>query len=318
MKQKILKHIRNSDSYISGEDLSRIFDISRAGIWKHIQELRREGYEIDAVPHLGYRLKNAPDKLLPDEIKFGLDTKIIGKNIYHYEIVNSIMDIAFNLAMDSSPEGTVVCAESQHRGRGRLGRGWFSPKSKGIYLSIVLRPTFEPSQTPKLTLLAAVAVAEAIRENTGINCQIKWPNDILVNEKKLGGILTELNAEMDRTKFVILGIGINVNTKKASLPPKATSLKEEKKETVSRVELTREILKQIDSFYSLFQKEGFSPIVKKWKHLSSTLGKRVKVTSQNKQVEGEALDIDKDGSLLIRKDSGFIEKIYAGDLARLR
>ncbi|MFH1655708.1 MAG: biotin--[acetyl-CoA-carboxylase] ligase [Candidatus Omnitrophota bacterium] len=318
MKQKILKHIRNSDSYISGEDLSRIFDISRAGIWKHIQELRRDGYEIDAVPHLGYRLKNAPDKLLPDEIKFGLDTKIIGKDIYHYEIANSTMDIAFNLALDSSPEGTVVCAESQHKGRGRLGRSWLSPKSKGVYLSIILRPSFIPSETPKLTLLAAVAVAEAIREVSGLTPQIKWPNDLLLNEKKVGGILTELNAEMDRTKFVILGIGINVNTKKSSLPAGAISLKEEKKESVSRVELTKAILRNIDMLYSLFQKEGFSPIIEKWRDLSSTLGKRVKVSSQNKQIEGEALDIDKDGGLLIRKDSGFIEKIYAGDLTRLR
>jgi BirA family biotin operon repressor/biotin-[acetyl-CoA-carboxylase] ligase len=318
MKQKILRYIRKSNTYISGEELSRILDISRAAIWKYVQELRQDGYEIEAVPHLGYRLTGLPDRLLPEEIRFGLDTKIIGKNIYYYETVNSTMDIAFNLALSSSLDGIVVCSEAQQRGRGRLGRSWISPKSKGIYLSIVLRPSFSPNETPKLTLLAAVAVAEAIRQAAGIICQIKWPNDILVNGKKVGGILTELNAEMDRVKFVILGIGINVNTKKTSLPSGATSLKEEKGDAISRLELTKNLLRQIDSFYSLFQKEGFIPIVEQWRVLSSTLGKRVKVSYQNRSIEGEALDIDKDGSLLIRNDLGFIEKIYAGDLVKLR
>ena len=298
--------------------MSRIFDISRAGIWKHIQELRQDGYDIEAVPHLGYRLAGLPDKLFPEEIKFGLDTKIIGKNIYHYEAVKSTMDVAFNLAMESSPEGTVVFAETQVHGRGRLGRTWLSKKSKGLYMSIILRPSFLPNETPKLTLLASVAVAEAIREVTRLGCHIKWPNDVLVNERKIGGILTELNAEMDRTKFVILGIGLNVNTKKSTLPSRASSIKEEKKETTSRIELTKEILERLDKLYILFQKEGFQPIIEKWRQLSSTLGKRVKVTCQSRLVEGEALDVDVDGGLLIRKDSGLTEKIYTGDLVRLR
>lgn len=318
MKQRILKHIRKANTYISGEELSRICDISRAGIWKHIQELRHDGYDIEAVPNLGYRLVATPDKLLPEEIKSGLDTKIIGKNIYHYDVVASTMDTAFKFALDSMDEGTVVCAESQHAGRGRLGRSWVSPKSKGIYLSVVLRPHFSPNETPRLTLLIALAVCEAIKRITNLDCQIKWPNDILVNEKKVGGILTELNAEMDRTKFVILGIGINVNTKKNFLPPGATSLKEEKSEVISRIELTKEILRQIDHLYLLFQKEGFGAILEKIKHLSSTLNKRVKAISQGKEIEGQATDIDKDGSLLIRRDSGFIEKIYTGDIVRLR
>jgi len=318
MKQRILKHIRKANTYISGEELSRICDISRAGIWKHIQELKHDGYDIEAVPNLGYRFVAPPDKLLPEEIKSGLDTKIIGKNIYHYDVVSSTMDTAFKLALESLDEGTVVCAESQHAGRGRLGRSWVSPKSKGIYLSVILRPHFSPNETPRLTLLTALAVCEAIKKTTGLDCQIKWPNDILVNEKKVGGILTELNAEMDRTKFVILGIGVNVNTKKSFLPSGATSLKEEKTEAVSRIELTREILRQIDHLYLLFQKEGFSAILEKIKHLSSTLNKRVKAISQGKEIEGQAADIDKDGALLIRRDSGFIEKIYTGDIIRLR
>lgn len=318
MKQTILRYVRKSDSYISGEELSKICKVSRAAIWKHIQELRDEGYEIEAVPHLGYRLAASPDKLLPEEIGFDLETKIIGKVFHHYEVVNSTMDIAFDLAVQGSSEGTVICAEAQGRGRGRLGRSWLSPKSKGIYLSIILRPSFAANETPKLTLLSAVAVAEAIREITDIRCQIKWPNDILVEGKKVGGILTELNAEMDRTKFIILGIGINVNSKKSQLPPHATSLKEEKKESVSRVDLTRQIIRQLDNYYSLFKKKGFLAIIEQWRELSATLNRRVKVSSQKRFIEGEALDIDTDGALLIRNDHGLIEKIYSGDLVSLR
>ncbi|HOX54898.1 MAG: biotin--[acetyl-CoA-carboxylase] ligase [Candidatus Omnitrophica bacterium] len=318
MKEKILKHIRKASSYISGEELSSVCDISRAGIWKHIQELRQDGYDIEAVPNLGYRLVSSPDKLLPEEIKFGLNTKIVGRHIYHYEVVGSTMDAAFKLAMESHDEGAVVCAESQHAGRGRLGRSWVSPKSKGIYLSVILKPKISPNETPRLTLLTALAVCEAIKKVAALECQIKWPNDILINERKIGGILTEINAETDRTKFVILGLGVNVNTKKSFLPTGATSLKEEKDEAISRIELTREILRQIEHLYLVFQKEGFGAILDKIKHLSSTLNKRVKAVSRGAEIEGEATDIDKDGALLIRKDSGFIEKIYTGDIIKLR
>jgi len=318
MKEDIIKFIKKREGYISGEEISKHFNISRAGIWKQIQHLRKDGYEIVAVPHLGYRLESSPDKLLPQEIGFELGTKIIGKNIYHFDSVDSTMDIAFKLGIGGVVEGAVVCAETQIKGRGRMGRIWASPKSKGIYISIILRPQLLPNEAAKLTLLSAVAVSEAIRDTTGLLSYIKWPNDILINDRKLGGILIEMDAEMDIVKFAIIGIGINVNSKRAHLPDKATSLKEENGEAVSRVELLKEILRKIEKLYLLLQREGFHPVVERWRELSSTLGKRVKISYHREHIEGEAIDVDLDGGLLIRNDSGFIEKIMAGDVIRIR
>ena len=318
MKEEILKFLKKQDSHISGEEISRHFNISRAGIWKQIQGLRKDGYEIVAVPHLGYRLASFPDKLLPQEINFELNTKIIGRDIRHFDSVDSTMDIAFTLGINGAKEGAVVCAEIQKKGRGRMGRVWDSPKSKGICISIILRPKLLPNETAKLTLLSAVAVSEAIRDIIGLLSYIKWPNDILINEKKVGGILTEMDAEMDIVKFAVIGIGINVNTNRSSLPDKATSLKEEKGKPIPRVELLKEILRKIESLYLLLQKEGFSPIIERWRELSSTLGRRVKISYHKEYIEGEAIDVDLDGGLLIRNDTGFIEKIMAGDVVRVR
>ncbi|MFC1704087.1 biotin--[acetyl-CoA-carboxylase] ligase [Candidatus Omnitrophota bacterium] len=318
MKHALLEKLRKNPNHISGEDLSRSFKISRSAIWKHIQELKKDGYDILAVPHLGYKLENSPDTLLPEEIQFDLRTTFIGKKVYFFETTTSTMDVAFNLGLDRASEGTVVCAEVQTKARGRLGRSWVSFKKKGIYFSVLLRPSLLPNETPKLTLLSAVAVVQAIKEITGLEAHIKWPNDILIDDKKVGGILTELDAETDAVKFVVIGIGINANVTKSAVPSHATSLKIECGREVSRVELTKEILRRIEALYIEFQKEGFHPIIERWRELSSTLGKRVRVTCHKEKVEGEALDVDMDGGLLIRKDSGFMEKIYTGDVTRLR
>jgi BirA family biotin operon repressor/biotin-[acetyl-CoA-carboxylase] ligase len=318
MRQEILKFIKNRNGYISGEEISRHFNISRAGIWKQIQGLRKEGYEIVAVPHLGYRLESTPDKLLPQEVSFGLNTKIIGKYIHHFDCVDSTMDVAFKLGISGYPEGTVVCAETQKKGRGRMGRSWLSPKSKGIYASIILRPKLLPNETARLTLLSAVAISEAIRDMTGLFSYIKWPNDILINDRKLGGILTEIDAEMDIVKFAIIGLGINVNAKSSQLPPRATSISQEKGGVFSRVELLREILRKLDKLYLLLQRQGFGPVIERWRELSSTIGRRVKVSYKREHIEGEAIDVDLDGGLLIRSDYGFIEKIMAGDVIKVR
>lgn len=318
MNEKILTLLRNSSTYVSGEDISRHLGISRSAIWKHVQELREEGYDIVAVPHLGYELVSVPDKLLPDEIYSGLNTKIIGTKIYHYDMVNSTMDVAMDFGMKDCPEGVVVCAEAQSKGRGRLGRIWTSFKNKGIYLSIILKPNISPVESPELTLLSAVSVCQAIRKISKLDCLIKWPNDLIIDNRKVGGILTEMNAEMDRIKFVVIGIGINVNTPQSLLPPKATSLKEQSGERVSRIELTRQILREMESEYISFQKHGFKNIIEKWKKFSTTLGHRVKIISNNENIEGEALDIDTDGGLLVRRDSGFVEKVMVGDVVKLR
>jgi BirA family biotin operon repressor/biotin-[acetyl-CoA-carboxylase] ligase len=224
------------------------------------------------------------------------------------------MDIATAQGAAGTAEGLLVLAESQGKGRGRVGRGWYSPKAKGIYMSLLLRPDIGPAQAPVLTLLAAISVCEAVKAAAGLEAKIKWPNDILINNKKLGGILTELSAETDRVRFAVVGIGLNVNNDKGQLPEGATSLKEQKKEELSRLGVLQELLRRIEQNYFLFRKKGASPVIEKWRQFNLTLGRRVRVLYHRQHLEGQALDVDKDGGLLIRKDSGITVKVSAGDI----
>ncbi|MCX5715066.1 MAG: biotin--[acetyl-CoA-carboxylase] ligase [Candidatus Omnitrophica bacterium] len=318
MHERILDFLKSKKEYVSGEELSVLLKVSRQALWKHIQQLKDAGYDIVAVPHLGYRLINSPDRLFPVEIKNQLHTKYIARNIHYLESVSSTMDIAEELAIKGAPDGTVVIAESQTKGRGRMARTWHSPKYKGIYLSLILRPKILPGATPVLTLLCAVSICEAIDAACALQVRIKWPNDILLQHKKVGGILTELNAEMDSTRFVIIGIGLNVNNDKNSLIPGATSLREHNKEELNRVQLLQEILRRIESNYLKFQQEGAPPIIQKWKAYNITLGKRIKLLHQNEHLEGMAVDIDKDGGLLLRNDAGLTQKVTSGDIVHCR
>ena len=270
------------------------------------------------MPHLGYRIHSIPDRLFDFEVTRDLGTKFIGKKIYYFDSLPSTMDEALKLGLENAPEGSLVLAEAQTKGKGRLGRIWFSPKYKGIYLSLILRPKIIPSEASILTLLSAVSVCDAIKKICAVDIQIKWPNDILINNKKVGGILTQLNAETDRVGIVAIGIGINVNNDKKTLIAGATSLKEQVKENVSRVELVRQLLRQLEMEYRLFQHKGSKPIFERWRQHSITLGRRVKVYTQNKHYEGEALDIDVDGGLIIRNDAGLNTKVTAGDVMHCR
>lgn len=310
--------LKKKPEYVSGEEISRELGMTRAAIWKHIHELKELGYDIVAVPHLGYRLLSCPDRLFPWEVKYRLKNRLIGRAVYYYDSLPSTMNRAMELGFAGAPEGALVIAEGQTRGRGRMSREWFSPKYKGIYLSLILRPQILPTQTPLLTLLAAVSICEVIRQINGQDVKIKWPNDIIIRHRKLGGILTELNAEMDVTRFVVIGIGLNVNNDKKTLVPGAISLREHKKEDLDRVNLLQEILRGIERNYLLFQKEGSRIIVDKWRDFSLTLGKRIKIICHKEQLEGEAVDIDTDGGLLVRRDSGLVEKIMSGDVIHCR
>ncbi|MCX5704919.1 MAG: biotin--[acetyl-CoA-carboxylase] ligase [Candidatus Omnitrophica bacterium] len=318
MNERIIEFLKKKDGYVSGDAIAQRLGITRQGLWKHIQELKELGYDIVAVPHLGYKIESIPDRLFPFEVTRDLDTKFTGKKIHYYEAVPSTMDLAMELGMKGSPEGTVVLAETQTKGKGRLGRIWFSPKYKGIYLSLILRPKFSPQRTPLLTLLSAVSICEAIKEHCGIDSQIKWPNDILIHNKKVAGILTELNAEMDEVNFVIIGIGLNVNNEKKSLISGSTSLREAREEEISRVALLQEILRRIEANYIHFEQKGPKVIIDKWREYSVTLGKRVKVYSHREHIEGQAVNIDIDGGLMVRKDSGLTVKVMAGDVVHCR
>jgi len=318
MQQKILEYLNNKEDYISGDAISSRLGISRQALWKHIQELRDAGYDIEAVPHLGYRLKACPDRLFDYEVSRGLRTKILGKTIYYFDSLASTMHEALKLGLAGAQEGTVIFAETQTKGKGRLGRVWSSPKYKGIYMSLILRPKIEPSQASVLTLLAAISACQAIKNICSLDVQVKWPNDLLAENKKLGGILTELNAETDRVDFVDIGMGLNVNNEKKTLPEGGASLKEITGKDIDRVELARELLRQLEADYLLFQHKGAVPIIEKSKELSMTLGRRVKVHTSKDNYEGEALDIDTDGGLVLRDNSGINVKITAGDVMHCR
>ena len=255
-----------------------------------------------------------PDKLIPFEIQLNLKTDFVAKRIVYYETIGSTMESAFELGLQGAQEGTVVYAEAQTNGKGRLGRAWSSPKQKGIYLSVLLRPKLRPGDAAKFTFLSSVAVCEAINNVCGLDAQIKWPNDILINQGKVAGILIELNAEAESVKFIVIGIGINVNTNIKNLPINATSLKNETGKQVSRIKLAREILSNLEKWYVVWKQEGFVPIIKRWKELSVTLGKEVRISDFGKSVEGTAVDIDEHGGLMIRNGSGIIVKKMTGDV----
>ncbi|MFA4993353.1 MAG: biotin--[acetyl-CoA-carboxylase] ligase [Candidatus Omnitrophota bacterium] len=318
MKEKILDYLKKEQEYLSGDEISGRLGISRQGLWKHIQDLKDLGYDIVAVPHLGYRLLSSPDRLFALETTHGLNTKFIAKKIHYFDYLASTMDLAMQLGIQAAPHGTVVLAESQTKGRGRLGRSWFSPKYKGIYMSLILRPDISPSASSVLTLLSAVSICEAVKTVTGLDAQIKWPNDVFIANKKIAGILTEMNSEVDKVNFVVIGIGLNVNNDKKSLIAQATSLKEQAGQPVNRVALLQELLRGIENNYSLLEDKGAQAIIDKWRNFSLTLGRRVKIYYQDKHIEGQAVDIDRDGALLIRKDSGLTQKVFSGDVTHCR
>lgn len=318
MQDKILALLKHKSDYISGEEIAHRLKVSRQALWKHIQDLRDTGYDIAAVPHLGYRLDGSPDRLLPSELTSDLSTKFIGRKIYYFDHLSSTMDIATQLGLKNASEGTIVVAEAQTKGRGRLGRSWLSPKYKGIYFSLILRPKTLLNITPVITLLSAVSICEAIKEVTGLDSQIKWPNDIFINNKKLAGILTEFSGTTDEASFVIIGIGLNVNNDKKSLLQNATSLKEQRKEPISRLDLLRSLLAIMEKNYLVFQREGSKPIIDKWRHHNLTLQRRIRVSYHNQHLEGTAVDIDIDGALLLRKDSGIVQRVTAGDITHCR
>jgi BirA family biotin operon repressor/biotin-[acetyl-CoA-carboxylase] ligase len=319
MRSNILDILRQANgTYVSGEDIARTMNVSRTAVWKHIRELKQAGYAIDSHSRSGYCLMETPDLLLPNEIQNGRKTKIIGKDIQYYKEVISTNNQAKFAAQQDADEGTIIVSETQSSGRGRLARGWYSPVEKGIWFSVILRPHFLPQEAPKCTLMAAVAIAKAIATITEIQVGIKWPNDILYNKQKLVGILTEMNAEMDCINYIIIGMGINVNIQKNEFPLElqqiATSLAIIKGEKISRVKLLNEILFQIETLYNIAQAEGFVKILEEWKKYSVTLGKTVDVIGINDTFMGAAMDIDADGALLVKTETG-IKRVLAGDVS---
>ncbi len=321
-KDDILQHLRASRTgYVSGAELAAAMGVSRTAVWKHIKALVREGYVIEAVPSKGYRLTSAPDVILVREVRKGLDTRTIGRgDIVHYAEISSTNTLAMDLAQKGSADGTVVIAETQAGGKGRLGRTWISPRGN-LYLSVILRPAVPVHKAPLITLMGAVAVAAAIREHLGVPAGIKWPNDILVSGKKVSGLLTEMSAEPDRIRHIVLGIGVNVNMDVAELPPEvrktSTTLAAVTGKHVDRNRLLKAVLARLDRWYHRFLKNE-AEVLKAWEGMNVTLGNRVAVTGTGARLEGLAHSVDAEGRLILKLDDDTLRQVAAGDVTIIK
>ena len=303
--------------YISGEKLSRRLSVTRTSVWKHVRALRGQGYRIESLPHCGYRLISCPDTMAPLEVRKQLDCRVLGREVYCFAEVGSTQDEAFRMAQKGAPEGTLVIAEQQVGGRGRVGRAFFSPPG-GLWFSFILRPQLRPQLCLPLSLMAGVAVSEAVREFTGLPAVLKWPNDVLVGGKKVVGILAELVAETDVVRFVICGIGVNANISREAFPvelsPIATSLSLELGRAVPLTRLLCRIVESLDRRYTDFLARGPEYILDAWRRSPNVLGVRVRVTLAGEVIQGTALDLDEEGALLVKTDGGSVKRVTVGDV----
>lgn len=318
MRKKILNILRNSkDEYISGEKLSEELGITRAGIWKHIKNLKESGYVIESISNRGYKLISTPDIIDGNEILPLLTTKYMGRNFIHYDEVDST-NVKCRKECNNNPiEGTVIVAEEQTNGKGRLGRGWISPKGTGIWMSIVLTPKISPIVAPRSTLIGAAAVYTALKD-MGIPVGVKWPNDIVINGKKICGILTEMNAEIERINYVIMGIGINVNMDSfpEELKEKATSLKIELGNEIDRKKLVAAILNNLENYYDDFKNTGdISRVMKVCREGSLLIGKEVRIINGSNEAICTVLDIDDEGELIVRYKDGTVSRVISGEVS---
>ena len=319
MDEEILRLLRSHPSgFVSGEEISRLLKLSRTAIWKRVKKLRTLGYVIEALPRMGYRLIQSPDLLLPSEIGPLLRTEWMGKKVHYFNSIDSTNSTAYQLALNGAEEGEVVIGESQKKGRGRLGRQWVSPPFLNLYLSVVLRPKIPPHRASLITFMAAVAAAETIEKHSGLTPSIKWPNDLLLRKKKVAGLLNEIHSETDRIHFVILGMGVNLNMDAKEFPKeirtKATSLKEERGQPVSRKAFAALLLEALERWYEIFLKEGGAPVLKAWRDRAQIRGKKVRVTSFDEVLIGRAIDVDSDGALILETRGGKRKRIVAGDV----
>ena len=319
----VLKILEESPGPISGERIAEQLGVTRSAVWKQIRELRRLGYDITSSRAKGYRLEATTDRLLPHEIHKRLRTRFIGKQIRYFDRTASTSWIGKQLASENDPEklhGMVIIAEEQTGGVGRLGRAWVSPAG-GIWITIVLKPEIPIDHLFMVTMAGSIAIARAIRKEYNLSALIKWPNDIFVGDKKVGGLLLELAAEADTVHYSLLGIGIDANISLDDLPPNlkgtVTSLEAEVGHEIDRVALLARVLREFELRYQQLEDEEYDSIIREWKSLSLTLDQRVAIRTINKTFEGEAIDIDDRGALIIRRDNGRIERVIAGDCFQL-
>ncbi len=317
MKELILHTLKEKQSYVSGEELSNRLGVSRTAVWKHINELRKEGYAIESSSKKGYRLSGLPDILDSREVSVP-EGQQIGRELVHFTDIDSTNNYAKKIGNEGCLHGTVITAERQTLGRGRVGRLWQSDNNRGLWFSMVLRPDLEPEKVQIITLAASIAVVEGIFEVLGINCGIKWPNDIILDSCKLGGILTELSAEPGHVNYVVVGIGLNVNQDSGDfdqeLQDKAISLKLYTGKTQARSKILSAILKSFENIYTTMLEGKTSHIIDKWNKYSVTIGKEVRIISREVEYIGTAQSIALDGKLVVKCKDGAVREVSSGEV----
>lgn len=317
MKSEILSALREAEDYVSGQYLCEKLGVSRTAVWKGIQKLRQEGYVIEAVSNKGYRLAGTEDVLNADELKSLRKTGWIGREIHYFDVTDSTNLRAKQLAEKGSCHGTLVVADRQDAGRGRRGKSWTSPAGISVYMSLLLKPEIKPESASMLTLIAGLSVARAIKEGAGISPQIKWPNDIVINGKKVCGILAELSTEIEQIHYVVVGIGINVRNREfpEEIAPIATSIVLEGKEEIRRAELIEAVCRFFEHYYDIFCKTNdLSALCQEYNEYLVNRGRQVKVLDPQKSFEGKALGITDKGELVVETEEG--EKLVsAGEVS---
>ena len=318
MKAKILALLRQREDYVSGQELCERFGVSRTAVWKAIGQLKKEGYRIEAVQNRGYRLASRQQVYGQHELVSRMDTVWAGKPVYFYDELGSTNLQAKLDAENGAKEGTLIVADMQTAGRGRRGRTWSSPPGTNVYFTLILKPDFRVELASMVTLVMGLAVAEGIEKTCGLGARIKWPNDIVLNGKKLVGILTEMSSEIDYINHVVIGVGINVNMDSFSeeIAKTATSLRIETGQVMKRSTLIAEIMKHFERDYDTFLRTGdLSGIRQAYNSLLVNCGKEVRILGAKEPYQALALGINDGGELLVRRQDGSEEAVYAGEVS---
>lgn len=317
-KEQILQKLRASaGSYLSGESLSEEFDISRTTVWKHINALRAEGYAISSVTNRGYCLQEEPDILTAESIRASLPTRVIGQNLVVLPVTDSTNNEAKRMALLGAPHGTVVIAEEQTGGKGRLGRAWRSPPGRGLWFSLLLRPHCSPQQASRMTLLAGLVICRTLRKVAGVPAKVKWPNDVVIGSRKICGILTEMGAEMEQVEYVVIGPGVNIH--EGSYPDdireRAITLEEATGKKWNRAYLMRLFLEEFEHILDENQKNGLQTLLPAYRDLCVTLGRTVYCDRGGTELRGTAVDITEEGELVVETETGERAIIYSGEVS---
>lgn len=318
MKGKVLSALRSADGYVSGQELCEEFGVSRTAIWKVINQLKSEGYSIEAVPNKGYHIIGFPDVVSASEISSRLDTKWAGKTVKYFEIIDSTNEYAKKMADEGAEHGLLVVADEQESGKGRRGRAWSSPKGKMVAMTLLLRPCMRPEKASMITLVMGLAVSRACKRAAGLDVRIKWPNDIVVNGKKLCGILTEMGAEMNEIHYLVIGTGINVNIEEfpEDLSEMATSLLAEMGKRVSRAQLIQYCLEEFEKCYDVFMEtQDMTGLLEEYNSLLVNQEREVCVLEPGNEYRGTAKGINRNGELLVETEDGSIREVYAGEVS---